>query len=155
MHVTFIHIGQLRSPFAEGVDDYLCRLKKYCKISRYAVKQEKAGKNRPPAEIRDEESHRITRLIPKQTYVMVLDQNGEMMDSIGLAQKIQRLQNQGISSLTLIIGGAFGVASSVIQKAHIVLSMSRMTFPHEMALLMVAEQIYRAFSILKGENYHK
>ena len=91
----------------------------------------------------------------KGDYVIALDQTGDQMSSVELAEFVQYKMNEGVRELTFIIGGALGLDESILKTATKILSLSRMTFTHEMSRLIVLEQLYRAFTILKGTKYHK
>jgi 23S rRNA (pseudouridine1915-N3)-methyltransferase len=86
---------------------------------------------------------------------MVWDQRGREMDSPAFAQFLETLQNRGTSHLWMVIGGPLGVSERLLEQAHQVVALSKMTFPHDLARLLVLEQLYRAYTILKGEPYHK
>ena len=107
-----------------------------------------------PGEIMKREGKHIVRAIPKGAFTVALDIKGQMLDSPGLAKKLTELEARGIRDLVMVIGGALGLAPDIIKMADERLSLSPMTFTHDMSRLILAEQIYRACSIRAGEPYH-
>ncbi|RMD87479.1 MAG: 23S rRNA (pseudouridine(1915)-N(3))-methyltransferase RlmH, partial [Calditrichaeota bacterium] len=101
------------------------------------------------------EQKAILEKIDSGEYLIILDKRGKQISSEALAQFLQKKMTQGVRSLTFVIGGSLGFSEDFLKNAHLVLSLSKMTFPHEMAKVILLEQLYRAFSILKGEKYHK
>ena len=93
--------------------------------------------------------------IREQDYVIALAIDGKMVDSVELSQKIEKLGVSGVSSITFVIGGSLGLSDKVLRRADYKLSFSKMTFPHQLARVMLLEQIYRAYSIIAGKRYHK
>jgi 23S rRNA (pseudouridine1915-N3)-methyltransferase len=125
-------VGKTREKYLlEGVNEYSKRLRKYAKVDFIDVKTEEQA---------------LKRL---KDYVVVLDVNGEDMSSEGLADVIKE------KDVCFLIGGAEGLSRETLEKADLRLSLSKMTFPHQMAKFILTEQVYRAFTILKGEKYHK
>ena len=103
----------------------------------------------------DEEGEKILSLIKPQSYVITLEIQGKMLSSEELAQKINDLTNDGIGEIVFVIGSSCGLSKTVSDRANFKLSMSKMTFLHQFARMILIEQIYRAFKIIKGETYHK
>jgi 23S rRNA (pseudouridine1915-N3)-methyltransferase len=156
MHLHFVFVGKTAFQEMEtGINRYLDRLKHYLPTQVHHVKAERILAKSEESAIREREGERILKLVGKQGYLVVLDQHGRQMDSPGLANFLSGIQKGGTSQLWMVIGGPLGVSPQVLERADLVLSLSRMTFPHDLARLMVVEQIYRALTILKGEPYHK
>lgn len=146
MKITLVTIGKLKERFLiDGVAEYLKRIKIFAKIEIREI-----------AECRtvEEEGEKLLAHVPKDSFLIVLDVAGVELTSEGLAEKISALNLRGISDITFLIGGAFGLSDTVRQAAHFRLSLSQMTFTHQMARLIIVEQIYRAFKIIRGEPYH-
>lgn len=146
MKITLVTIGKLKERFLiDGVAEYLKRIKIFAKIEIREI-----------AECRtvEEEGEKLLAHVPKDSFLIVLDVAGSELTSEGLAEKISALNLRGISDITFLIGGAFGLSDTVRQAAHFRLSLSQMTFTHQMARLIIVEQIYRAFKIIRGEPYH-
>jgi 23S rRNA (pseudouridine1915-N3)-methyltransferase len=119
------------------------------------IKEERASKGLLPRDIIDREGERILRAIPTNTYLVALVSGGESCASERLAERFSDLMLRGNSKITFIIGGAFGLSEKITDLADLRLSLSAMTFPHEFARVILLEQIYRAFTIIRGESYHK
>jgi len=159
MNITIISVGKLKENYLkDGIDEYLKRLTKYATVKIIEVADEKAPENLSPADeeiVKSKESDRIKKYIKDNTYVIVLDIMGKSNTSEEFAGLIQRLGVNGFSDLTFIIGGSLGLSYDILDKAAYKLSFSKMTFPHQLMRLILVEQIYRGFRIIKGEPYHK
>ncbi|MGV8075002.1 MAG: 23S rRNA (pseudouridine(1915)-N(3))-methyltransferase RlmH [Syntrophobacteraceae bacterium] len=158
LHLHLILVG--KTSFAEadaGIRRYLDRLSHYVPLDLRVIKAEKLEPGNAGSEetARERECERILKLTGKQDYLIAWDQRGREMDSIAFARFFGRLQSESVSNVWMVIGGPVGLSSRLVERADSVLSLSKMTFPHDLARLMVAEQLYRAFTILKGEPYHK
>ena len=156
LSIDIICVGKLKEKFfVDAVNEYKKRLGAYCKLnicelSEIAVKNE--------ADIQkalDSEGEVISSKIPKDAYVIAMCVEGESLSSEKLSEKISGLAVQGKSKLCFLIGGSNGISEKIKSAANLRLSMSKMTFPHHLARVMVLEQIYRAFKIEEGSGYHK
>lgn len=153
--ITVLVVGRVRGVLAEAVAEYEGRLRHYWKVEVIEVD---AGSSRGKADgaaVMAEEGARILARIPDGSQVCLLERDGRTMGSRKLAQWLQDQVLHGGRSVTFVIGGAFGVSPEVEARAQRKLSFSPMTFPHEMARLLLAEQLYRAGTILRNEPYHK
>lgn len=131
---------------------------RYCKLEIVQVSDEKTPDKASEAEenqIREKEGKRILDHIKDQSFVIALAIDGEMLDSVGLAAKIETLGITGNSDISLVIGGSIGLSAQVMKRADYALSFSKMTFPHQLMRVVVLEQLYRSFRIINGEPYHK
>jgi len=156
MNIKIIALGKIKEKFLkDGIDEFLKRLTPYASIEVIEL---------TPIEIKDEnliervleqEGEKILSLIKPQSYVITLEIQGKMLSSEELAEKIEALTNDGIGEIIFVIGSSCGIAKSVSARANFKLSMSKMTFLHQFARLILVEQIYRAFKIIKKETYHK
>ena len=147
MKITIVAIGKLKEKFlVEGVAEYLKRLRLFSKIEIREI---------PECRTIDEEGKKILEQMPKDSFVFVLDVAGTAITSENFAKKISDLNLRGVSNITFVIGGAFGLSEEVKKIADFKMSLSEMTFTHQMARLILLEQIYRAFKINRGEPYHK
>ena len=156
MHIQILSVGKTKSPYvSDGEKDYFSRLKHYCQVESIVVSEEKIRKGTQPRIILQKEGERLLGKISDNSFVVVLDKMGDMCSSEKLSEKFQNWQNQGIKKLIFVIGGPLGLDKKVVARADFVLSLSKMTFTHEMTRLILLEQIYRSFTILKGEKYHK
>lgn len=146
LKLTFIVVGKLKEHFLlEGVAEYLKRLKKFASVEVREISEQRTV---------EEEGQKLLSLVPPNSWLCLLDVAGKELDSETFAKKIAALALDGVSSLTFAIGGAFGVSEELRQAADFRLSLSQMTFTHQMARLVLAEQIYRAFKINRNEPYH-
>lgn len=159
MKITLLTAGKVREKYLrDGIAEYQKRLGKYCRVEVVEVADEKTPDKAPPAEeerIKNTEGERLLRRIRETDYVIALAIDGKAPDSIEFSEKLEKLGVQGESSLVFVIGGSLGLSEEVLRRADERLSFSRMTFPHQLMRLILLEQIYRAFRIMKGEPYHK
>ena len=159
MKYRIISVGKIREPFyINGIKEYLKRLKPYTNIELVEGLEEKISPRAGNKDIEiclQKEGAKLLNLIGKDEIVIVLDIKGDALTSEEWAQYIQRLNVSPVSRVNLVIGGSFGVDEKVKQRADRAVSFSNMTFPHQMAVLILTEQIYRGFKIIKGEPYHK
>ncbi|RLB19548.1 MAG: 23S rRNA (pseudouridine(1915)-N(3))-methyltransferase RlmH [Deltaproteobacteria bacterium] len=152
--IRIIVVGQTKLPFLfDGQQFYLDRLQHYTTIDWLEVKPVSIKKTREQF-IKEEEGLSILRYIKDRDYVIALDQRGRTCDSKGWASQVEQiLMEQG--GIVFVVGGTLGLSEKVLTRAQATLSLSRLTFTHEMARLFLLEQLYRAFTILRGEKYHK
>lgn len=159
MHIEIICVGKLKERYMrEAVQEYCKRLSRHCKTAIFEVKDEAAPVNssfKEEEQILLVEGERITKQIKPDSYVIALDLKGEQVSSEALAERLQHRMLQGSSHFTFIIGGSLGLHSSIVDSANWRLSFSRMTFPHQLMRVILCEQLYRSFTIIKGEPYHK
>ena len=155
MEIRIITVGKIADrSYDSSCHDYLQRLHRYVRISMEAVKQEK-GKSLSPAEIITRESDRLAKRVARSDWSFALDKSGDMLNSHEFARRLQQLSVQGSRRVNFLIGGPYGLSDALLHRAQSILALSRMTFAHELAAVILLEQIYRAFTILKGEKYHK
>lgn len=155
MKIKLICIGKTdESYLKEGIEKYLKRLRFYSSIELILIPDVKNSKNLSQDLQRQKEGQNILKHIKNQDQLILLDENGKMFDSLGFSHFIQRKIDQGTSCLVFVIGGPYGFHQDVIQRAQEKLSLSKLTFSHQMVRLFFVEQLYRAFTIMKGEPYH-
>lgn len=157
MNLKLICIGKVKEAFfKDAIEEYSKRLSKYCVLNILELPEEKISiENDAYCEIsKQKESIRILSKIDNKDYVILFDINGESMDSINFARKIQCLKDEG-RNIAFVIGGSYGVDENVKARANYKLSFSKMTFPHQLFRIIALEQIYRAFKINSNEKYHK
>ncbi len=159
LNIKFICVGKLRERFyIDAFNEYARRLSAYCKFECAELNETKLGDKPSDKEIENalvRESADIEKAIPKDAYVIAMCVGAKQLKSEELAQKINFLALSGRGKICFIIGGSFGMAESVKQRADMRLGMSEMTFPHHLARVMLTEQIYRSFKIIEGSRYHK
>jgi len=155
MRVHVISVGRLSLPFLrDGVADYASRISRYLQFSQVELKEEKGGRSSDPGRLVEGEGNRILEKIPPGTFLVALDESGKALSSEGLADLFRRQMTLGNRDFTLVIGGPYGLSPEIKKRSDLVLSLSAMTLPHQMARLILLEQIYRAMTILRGEPYH-
>ena len=155
MTVSFLWINKTKDVWLrDGIDQYIERIGHYIQVKVLQVRGIRSTQGMDPAEVMRRETKSILRAIPKKSFIVVLDIEGQMLDSPGLARRLTDLEARGIRDLIMVIGGAFGLAPSIIKMANERLSLSRMTFTHDMTRLILAEQVYRACTIRAGVPYH-
>ena len=155
MNITLLVVGKTDEKYLqEGIDVYTKRLKHYVNFDLVVIPALKDQKGATPDEVKEREAALILKHTAKSDRIVLLDEHGTEHTSTGFAQYLQKQMNAGIRSLTFVIGGAFGFAPSVYAAASDKVSLSKMTFNHQMVRLFFAEQLYRAFNILNHEPYH-
>jgi len=159
MNIKITAVGKLKEKYLkEALEEYTKRLSRYAKISITELQDEKTPENASEKEedmIKKTEGDRILKSIEDDSYVIALDLNGNMLSSVEFSSIISDLGVQGKSNINFIIGGSLGLSPEVLKRADYKLCFSKMTFPHQLFRVMLLEQIYRGFRIMKGEPYHK
>jgi len=151
MKIKLVWVGKTRDPWVkDGLAEYLGRIKRYFPLDAVEVRDEKGAEAET---MRRRECERLEKLVPPGAVLILLDERGEQLDSPGLAELIGAKRDTGCSELVFAIGGAYGFSEEFRRRGRL-LSLSRMTFTHQMARLFLAEQIYRACTILNREPYH-
>ena len=155
MNLKLIVVGKTDEKYLqEGIDIYVKRLKHYVNFEMVVIPALKDQKGASPEDIKERESVLILKQIEKCDRVVLLDEHGAEYTSVAFSQYLQKQMNAGVRNLAFVVGGAFGFAPSVYAAAHDKVSLSKMTFNHQMVRLFFVEQLYRAFTILHHEPYH-
>ncbi|MGK7377224.1 23S rRNA (pseudouridine(1915)-N(3))-methyltransferase RlmH [Planococcus sp. 1R117A] len=159
MNISIISVGKLKEKYLKsGIEEYTKRLGSYAKINEIEVADEKAPEQLSDADmeiVKKKEADRILAKVSPDAYVIALAIDGKMKTSEQLAKDIESLMTYGRSKIVFVIGGSLGLHDEVLKRADEKLSFSKMTFPHQLMKLILVEQVYRAFRIMKGEPYHK
>jgi 23S rRNA (pseudouridine1915-N3)-methyltransferase len=156
LKLKFIMVDKTRAQFLkEGEDFYLDRIKRYTQMEWIEVRPTRLTKGISDEEVKRAESQAILQKVLPGDFLIALDKSGKQYDSEGLAEWLQKLSVDVRGSVTFTIGGPVGLSDEVTQKAGSVMSLSKMTLTHEMSRVIMLEQVYRAFTIMKGEKYHK
>lgn len=159
MQITIVSVGKLKEKYwKQAVDEYLKRLSSYAKVKVVEVADEKAPENLSDTEmeqVKRKEGERILQKIKPDQHVVTLEIGGEMWSSEKLAKEMDRWATYGKSSVVFVIGGSLGLSDEVLRRSNQGLSFSKMTFPHQLVRVVLLEQVYRGFRILRGEPYHK
>jgi 23S rRNA (pseudouridine1915-N3)-methyltransferase len=155
MKITFLTVGKTEDAYLkDGIEKYVKRLKHYTKLELAEVAELKNTKSLSPEQQKAKEAELILKKIAVTDHVILLDERGMELSSKQFAGYIDKKAIAGASNLLFIVGGPFGFDASVYQRANDKLSLSPMTFSHQMVRLFFVEQLYRAFTIIKGEPYH-
>lgn len=156
MKLTILSVGKQNVPYlSEGEAVYLKRLKHYVSIHQINVQAEKMTKNTNVDIVKDAEADRLLSKISNSCLLIALDERGKQVTSEQFASKLEDFQLRSIANIVFIIGGPFGLSKKIRAKADWVMSLSNMTLMHDMVPLILLEQLYRAFTIIRGEKYHK
>ena len=158
MKITIVAAGKIKEKYlTAGINEFSKRLGTFANVKIVEINEEKMKDNPSEAEkqqVLAAEGQRLLKQVPEGSYLFVLDVYGKAVSSEALSEKIQKLGLEGKSSITFLIGGAFGLSEEVRQAADFRLSFSPMTFTHQMIRLLLVEQIYWSFKIARGEKYH-
>ena len=157
MKISIVATGKLAPMWKDADKEYEKRIERYCKLDIFELSEENVeGKLRDDRiqGILDKEGDRILKAVPQSAYLCALDLNGEQLDSETFAKWLGRMQDDG-QDLCFIIGSHLGLSKAVIEKCNKKISFSPMTFPHQLARILLLEQIYRGFAILNHVPYHK
>ena len=159
IRVSIIGVGKLKENYLrQACDEYIKRIKAYSKITVIEIPEERCGDNPSCAEIENvkvKEGQRIISKIPKGSYIVPLCIEGTQLSSEDFSKKIENVSLSGVSDITFIIGGSFGLCDEVKSLGKLKLSFGKLTLPHQLMRVVLLEQIYRAFSISNNGKYHK
>lgn len=159
MNITLITVGKIKEKYLrDAIDEYSKRLSRYCKLDIIELPDEKTPDNASEKEelqIKEKEGKNILSKIKENSYVIAMDLKGKHITSEEFSALIDNLGVEGNSNITFVIGGSLGLSEEVIKRANYKLCFSKMTFPHQLFRVMLLEQIYRGYRIIKGEPYHK
>ncbi|MGB5243976.1 MAG: 23S rRNA (pseudouridine(1915)-N(3))-methyltransferase RlmH [Lutimonas sp.] len=155
MKIKLLVIGKTDSKEMQSlIDVYQDRLKHYTKFELQVIPDLKKTKHLSEVQQKEREGELILKEIQPTDELLLLDENGKSFHSVGFSEFLQKKMNSGLRQLVFVIGGPYGFSDTVYQKANEKISLSKMTFSHQMVRLFVVEQIYRAFTILNNEPYH-
>ena len=159
MNITIVSVGKLKEKYLKmGIEEYAKRLSSYAKIEFVEVPDEKAPENLSDSDmeiVKRKEGERILAKISDGTHVVALALDGKMKTSEEMAAGIDTLMTYGKSKVAFVSGGSLGLHADVLRRADEKLCFGKMTLPHQLMKLVLVEQIYRSFRIIKGEPYHK
>ena len=156
MKIKIIALGKIKEKFLkDGIDEFLKRLTPYASIEIIELPAIEIKDENITNKILEQEGEKILAHIKPQSFVITLEIQGKMFSSEEFAHKIEQLTNEGVGEIVFVIGSSCGLSNIVSARADLKLSLSKMTFLHQFARLLLVEQIYRAFKIIKGETYHK
>lgn len=155
MKFCFCAVGKPHELYVKaGVEDFTGRIVHYYPAAWNVVQAAKQSGTFSESDQRKKEAAAILNLVKKEDYLIALDQQGKQLDSGGLARLIQSKANESVKQLVFLIGGAYGLDDMVLRRADFVWSLSNLVFPHQLVRLILAEQVYRACTIIRNEKYH-
>lgn len=155
MKFQFWTIGKENEVYVQaGIADFTKRITRYYPVEWKIIPVPKNAANLSREDQKKKEGELVLDMLTKDDYLIALDEYGKQMGSEGLAQFIQNRGNESVRNVVFLIGGAFGLDEAVLRRAQIKWSLSQLTFPHQLVRLILAEQVYRACTILRNEKYH-
>lgn len=155
MKISFWSIGKANEGYVkEGVEEFTRRISRYYKVQWCIIPVPKNAGMLSEMDLKKREAEVLLSMLTKDDYLVALEEKGKQLSSEGLAALIQNRANASTKNLVFLIGGAFGLDDAVLKKANFKWSLSQLVFPHQLARLILAEQVYRACTILKNEKYH-
>lgn len=159
MKITLLTVGKIKEKYLrDAIAEYSKRLSKYCKLEIIEVADEKTPDHASEVvekSIRDKEAERLIRYIRDDDYVITLEIDGKMLDSVAFSRQLEILGIQGKSHICFVIGGSIGLGDVLLKRSDYALSFSKMTFPHQLMRVILLEQIYRSYRIMTNQPYHK
>lgn len=159
MQIQILAVGKLKEKYwIDGITEYSKRITPYAKLQIMELAEDKAPERLSPAEeeqVKHREGERILAQLRSDTYVIAMAIQGKLWTSEELAEHLDQLGTYGRSSIAFVIGGSLGLSDAVLKRADLQLSFGRITYPHQLLRLVLVEQVYRAFKIMRGEPYHK
>lgn len=159
MNIDIAAVGKIKEKyFADGIKEYTKRLGRHCTLNIIEVEDEKTPESLSDKEMelaKQREGERLLSKIPSGTFVIALAIEGKQLSSEELSEKLSDIMVDGSSHVVFVIGGSLGLSQEVLSRSQMKLSFSKMTFPHQLMRVVLLEQIYRAFKIMKNEPYHK
>ncbi len=155
MNIKLIAIGKTDNKALQSlIDDYVKRLSFYIKFDLEIIPDIKNAKNYSEVQQKEKEGDLILAKIVPTDHLILLDENGKTFSSVAFSEELQKKMNAGIKTIVFVIGGPYGFSETVYAKSNGKVSLSQMTFSHQMVRLFFIEQLYRGFTILKNEPYH-
>lgn len=155
MKIQFWSVGKAHDAYVKtGIEDFTKRITKYFAAEWTIIQPPKNAASLSEKDLKKAESVLIATQLQKEDFLILLDERGKLFSSTELAQFIQQLANESNKRIIFLIGGAFGVDESIAKRANFIWSLSKLVFPHMLVRLILAEQVYRACSILRNEKYH-
>lgn len=156
MKIKTIFVGKLQDRYLkEGIDTYRDRISRYVPIELAEVEDEAVTAKADHARVKLKEAEKILKRVSPDSILVALDERGKGFSSEGLAGFIKKSMDSGAKEISFVVGGSLGLGEKVRERSDLVLSLSQMTFTHQMVRIILLEQIYRAFTIIRGEPYHK
>lgn len=159
MKITIISVGKIKEKYlVDAIKEYSKRLSAYCNLTHIEVPDEKAPEHlseKEEGQVKEKEGQKILAKIKDSQYVFALDLSGKQRTSEAFARELEQLPIYGKSDIAFVIGGSLGLSKAVIERSNTQICFSKMTFPHQLMKVILLEQVYRGFRIVRGEPYHK
>ena len=158
MKIRIYAIGKIKDFYKTGTDEYIKRISPYCKVEVVELKDEPVNDNPSASEInkvKDLEGEKVLKQLKPNEYLIGLDLNKKELESPAFAEFLNKNMENNGASISFVIGGSYGLSDDLKKRCNDSISLSKMTFLHQMTRLILLEQIYRAFKILRNETYHK
>jgi len=155
MKIQLLLSGKTRIPFIrEGIEEYRRRLVHYTDFQIRELPDLRNSGSWPEKKVKEEEAKTILKAIDQRDYVILLDERGQHLDSLAFAGWLEKQQYGSFRTMQFVVGGPYGFAGEVYERTNLKLSLSKMTFSHQLVRLIFLEQLYRAYTIIRGEPYH-
>lgn len=159
MNIDIICVGKIKEKYLkEAIDEYSKRLSRYCKLNIIELNDEKTIDGQSALldeKVKSIEGERILKVIKEKAFVVCCDLKGKELDSVDFSKFLEDLGVRGISDIQFVIGGSLGISKDVLDRSDYKICFSKMTFPHQLMRVILLEQIYRGYRIMKNEPYHK
>jgi len=155
MKIILLQIGKTSDKFVrDGVEEYSGRIRKYSGFEIITLPDLKNTKNMPVAEQKLKEGKKLSKMLSTEDYVILLDEKGKELSTIEFSELLKKILMLARKRVVFVVGGPYGFSSEVYNRSDLKLSLSRMTFSHQLVRLLFTEQLYRVFSVIKGDPYH-
>lgn len=155
MKIIFCSVGKSHEDYIKnGVEEFTSRISRYFTVQWQLIAPPKTGYSPDEKEVKRQDARNILQFVQDDDYLILLDETGKQFSSVELSAFLQQRANESTKKLIFLIGGAFGVDETIKQRANFMWSLSRLVFPHMLVRLILAEQVYRACTILRNEKYH-
>jgi len=155
MKFEFCYVGKTKESYLkEGIEVYTKRLKHYCTFSEVCIPDIKNGGKLKSDQLKVKEGEELLKRLNKEDCLVLLDEKGKRFTSVSFSKQIERMMQMPYKRIVFQVGGAFGFSEAVYERANSKIALSEMTFSHQMIRLFFVEQLYRGFSIVRGEKYH-
>ena len=155
MKISLWTIGKINETYVkEGIEEFTRRIARYYPVDWSIIPVPKNAGMLSEADLKKREAETILQWLRPEDFLVVMDERGKQFSSEGLARFLQARSNESIKNVVFLVGGAFGLDDQVLARAKFIWSLSELTFPHQLVRLILAEQIYRACTILRNEKYH-
>ena len=159
MDITIIAVGKIKEKYIqEGIKEFSKRMSRYCNLEIIEIEDEKAPENLSNKEmeiVKRKEGEKILSKIPQNSFIISLEIKGRQLSSEELSKRMENLMIDGVNHISFVIGGSLGLWEEISNRSNLKLSFSKMTFPHQLMRLILLEQVYRGWRIMKNEPYHK